>query len=159
MQITEANYFSKEVRSKYLDVSTFKDFIGTPSEEGCEVRALASLSGEYEEEKSTALLLGSLFDEMLLGTPESLMMFKADNPQLFSSKGPTKGMLKSEFQIVNQMVDRCRQDSKFMKYLEGEHQKIMTGTLFGMDWRIKIDLAKDEYEVIILEETDAIGGI
>lgn len=156
MQITEANYFSKEVRNKYLDVSTFKDFIGTPAKEGCESRALAALSGEYEEEKSTALLLGSLFDEMLLGTPKSLMMFKADNPQLFSSKGPTKGMLKSEFQIVNQMADRCRQDSKFMKYLEGEHQKIMTGTLFGMDWRIKIDNYIEHKAIVDLKSTEDI---
>ena len=156
MQITEANYFSKEVRNKYLDVSTFKDFVGTPAKEGCESRALAALSGEYEEEKTTALLLGNLFDEMMLGTPESLIMFKADNPELFSSRGPTKGMLKSEFQIVNQMVDRCRQDSKFMKYLEGEHQKIMTGTLFGIDWRIKMDNYKEHKAIVDLKSTEDI---
>lgn len=156
MQITEANYFSKEVRNKYLDVSTFKDFVGTPAKEGCESRSLAALSGEYEEEKTTALLLGNLFDEMMLGTPESLIMFKADNPELFSSRGPTKGMLKSEFQIVNQMVDRCRQDSKFMKYLEGEHQKIMTGTLFGIDWRIKMDNYKEHKAIVDLKSTEDI---
>lgn len=156
MQITEKNYFSNEVRNKYLDVSTFKDFVGTPAGEGCEARALASLRGKYEEGKSTALLLGSLFDEMMLGTPVSLMEFKADNPELFSSRGPTKGQLKSEYQIVNQMVERCRQDSKFMKYLEGEHQKIMTGTLFGIDWRIKMDNYIEHKAIVDLKSTEDI---
>lgn len=156
MVINESNYFSKEVRNKYLDVSTFKDFVGTPARDGCEARALASLSGEYEQEKTTALLLGSLFDEMLLGTPESLLLFKADNPELFSSRGPTKGQLKSEYAKVYQMVERCKQDPKFMKYLDGEHQVIMTGTLFGMDWRIKIDNYITHKAIVDLKSMESI---
>lgn len=139
MQITENNYFSKEVANKYLDVSTFKDFVGIPAKQGCECRAMARLKGEYEEEKSQALLMGSLVDEMLLGTNESLEKFMTENPQLYSSRGATKGLLKAEYQRANQMVERAKKDKTFMSYLYGEHQKIMTGTLFGMDWRIKID--------------------
>ena len=139
MKLTNDNYFSLDVRNKYLDVSTFKDFVGTPARAGCEARAMASLRGEYEEEKSKALLFGSLVDEMLLGTNESLEAFKAENPELFSSRGATKGQIKAEYALADQMVARARQDAKFMRYLDGEHQRIMTGTLFGVDWRIKID--------------------
>lgn len=156
MVITESNYFSNEVRMKYIDVSTFKDFVGTPARAGCEKRALASLHGEYDEEKTSALLFGSLFDEMMLGTPESLLEFRADNPELFSSRGPTKGMLKSEFHRVYQMVERCKQDAKFMKYLDGEHQKIMTGTLFGVDWRIKIDNHIENKAIVDLKSMESI---
>ena len=139
MKISERNYFSNEVRKQFLDVSDFKSFVGTPAMEGCEERTLASMNGEYATEKSTALLLGSFVDEMLLGTPESLMQFKLENQQMFSSRGETKGQLKAEFRKADGMVERARKDAKFMKYLDGDHQKIMTGTLFGMDWRIKID--------------------
>jgi hypothetical protein len=156
MIITEDNYFSLEVRNKYLDVSTFKDFVGTPAKEGCESRAMASLSGEYSEEKTPALLLGGLIDEMLLGTPESLLKFRSDNPELFSSRGDTKGQLKSEYRKVYQMVERCQQDAKFMKYLDGEHQKIMTGTLFGMDWRIKIDNYIEHKAIVDLKSMESI---
>ena len=64
--------------------------------------------------------MGSLVDEMLLGTNESLEKFMAENPQLYSTRGATKGLLKSEYQRANQMVDRAKQDEKFMRYLDGE---------------------------------------
>ena len=38
-----------------------------------------------------------------------------------------------------ELIEQTKQDEKFMRYLDGEHQKIMTGTIFGVDWRIKID--------------------
>ena len=154
--ITQDNYFSKEVANKYLDVSTFKDFIGTPAREGCEARAVARLKGEFDEEKSQALLMGSLVDEMLLGTNESLEKFKSENPQLFSSRGSTKGLLKAEYQRANQMVERAKQDKKFMTYLDGEHQKIMTGTIFGVDWRIKIDNYIENKGIVDLKTAESI---
>lgn len=139
MKITPENYFSPEVQKKYMDVSIFKDMFGTPAKDGCEARAMAKMRGEFEEEKGKALLIGSLVDIMLTGTEEELEKFKADNPSLYSSRGPTKGQLKSEYLLANQIVDRAKQDRKFMKYLNGEHQVIMTGNIFGLDWRIKID--------------------
>ena len=156
LQITERNYFSKEVANKYLDVSTFKDFVGTPARQGCEARAMACLKGEYEEDKSQALLMGSLVDEMLLGTPESLEKFMEENPQLYSSRGATKGLLKAEYQRANQMVERAKQDEKFMRYLDGEHQKIMTGTIFGVDWRIKIDNYVEGKRIVDLKTAESI---
>lgn len=156
MHITESNYFSLEVINKYLDVSTFKDFVGTPARQGCECRAMARLKGEYKEEKSQALLIGSLVDEMLLGTNESLEKFMAENPQLYSSRGATKGLLKSEYQRANQMVERAKQDEKFMRYLDGEHQKIMTGTIFGVDWRIKIDNYIENKAIVDLKTAESI---
>ena len=151
LHIDESNYFSQEVANRYLDVSTFKEFIGTPARQGCEARAMARLKGEYTEEKTQALLMGSLVDEMLLGTPESLEKFMADNPQLYSSRGATKGLLKAEYQRANQMVERAKKDKVFMSYLYGEHQKIMTGTLFGMDWRIKIDCYREGHFIADLK--------
>ena len=139
MIITEENYFSPEVQEKYMDVSMFKDMFGTPAREGCEARAIAKMRGELVEEKGQALLLGSLVDTLLTGGEHELEKFKTENPSLFSSRGPTKGLLKSEYQRAYQMVERARQDKKFMSYLDGEHQVIMTGNVFGMDWRIKID--------------------
>ena len=156
MQITESNYFSLEVANKYIDVSTFKDFVGMPAKKGCECRAMARLKGEFEEEKSQALLMGSLVDEMLLGTNESLEKFMVENPQLYSSRGATKGLLKAEYQRANQMVARAKQDEKFMRYLYGEHQKIMTGTIFGVDWRIKIDNYIENKAIVDLKTAESI---
>lgn len=155
--ITTDNYFSLEIAKKYLDVSTFKDFVGTPARVGCEDRALARLNGLYREEKTEALLLGSLVDEMLTGTAESLERFKEENPQLYSTRGTTAGQLKSEYRRAEQMVKRAKEDKVFMSYLYGEHQKIMTGTLFGMEWRIKMDCYREGHFIADLKTCSKIN--
>lgn len=155
--ITTDNYFSSEIAKKYLDVSTFKDFVGTPARVGCEDRALARLNGLYTEEKTEALLLGSLVDEMLTGTAESLERFKEENPQLYSTRGTTAGQLKSEYRRAEQMVKRAKEDKVFMSYLYGEHQKIMTGTLFGMEWRIKMDCYREGHFIADLKTCSKIN--
>lgn len=156
MIITEENYFSPEVQRKYMDVSMFKEMFGTPAREGCEARAMAKLNGEFAEEKGDALLFGSLVDVMLTGTKEELLKFMSDNPNMYASKGPTKGQLKVAYQKAHQMVDRARQDEKFMKYLDGEHQKIMTGNIFGLDWRIKIDCYIPGKAIVDLKTCESI---
>lgn len=139
MTLTEMNYYSQEMNKKYLSVSQFKSFVGTPFEEACERKALAELNGEYVREKSDALLIGSYVDTSLTGTEKDMSIFKANNPEIFSSRGPTKGRLKSTYKKANFMIDRVRKDKLMMKTLSGEHQVIMTGTIFGADWKIKID--------------------
>ena len=156
MIITEENYFSPEVQRKYMDVSMFKEMFGTPAREGCEARAMAKLNGEFAEEKGEALLFGSLVDVMLTGTKEELLKFMSDNHNMYASKGPTKGQLKVAYQKAYQMVDRARQDEKFMKYLDGEHQKIMTGNIFGLDWRIKIDCYIPGKAIVDLKTCESI---
>jgi hypothetical protein len=156
MIITEENYFSPEVQRKYMDVPMFKEMFGTPAREGCEARAMAKLNGEFAEEKGEALLFGSLVDVMLTGTKEELLKFMSDNPNMYASRGPTKGQLKVAYQKAHQMVDRVRQDEKFMKYLDGEHQKIMTGNIFGLDWRIKIDCYIPGKAIVDLKTCESI---
>lgn len=156
MIITEENYFSPEVQRKYMDVSMFKEMFGTPDREGCEARSMAKLNGEFAEEKGEALLFGSLVDVMLTGTKEELLKFMSDNPNMYASRGPTKGQLKAAYQKAYQMVDRARQDEKFMKYLDGEHQKIMTGNIFGLDWRIKIDCYIPGKAIVDLKTCESI---
>ena len=59
MILTNENYFSKEADMEYMSVSQFKAF------EQCEAAALASVKGEWERTKTTALLVGSYVDAHL----------------------------------------------------------------------------------------------
>ena len=66
MEITENNYFSKEVCEIYTGSTEIKEFLK------CEACALAKLNGEFEEEKSKAMLVSSYIDESIFiftGTP------------------------------------------------------------------------------------------
>ena len=125
--LTEENYHSPEAKLKYLGSSQFKAF------KACEAAALAEARGEYEPKKTTALLVGSYVDAYYSGTLEQ---FKADNPDIFKKDGT----LKSDYVQAERIIDFLNQDPVMTRYLsEGEHQKIMTGKIAGVDFKIKID--------------------
>jgi len=139
MNLNEGNYFSKEAMTEYCSVSQLKAFIGCPAKAGCEERELAKLHGLYEEEHSDALTIGSYVDIALTGTPEEMEQFMERHPEIFSSRGATKGQLLAKYQNANDMVERAKKDKKFMATLSGEHQRIMVGELFGVPFKVKLD--------------------
>lgn len=126
MILTEKNYFSKEASKFYTGSSQIKKMLS------CEARTLAELNGEWEEEKSDAMLVSSYIDEAISGTLES---FKEQNPQIFTQKGE----LKSQYKIADKVLEQIQNDHMFLKYLSGDHQTIMTGEISGVPVKIKID--------------------
>lgn len=134
--LTAENYYSQEANEKYVSVSQYKDFYGTPDKRGCESMALAKIRGEWETPMTTALMVGSYVDAYFEGT---LPTFAAQHPEIYSSRGKTAGQLKAEYRQASIMIDRASKDDLFMKYMEGEKQVIMTGEIEGVPVKIKID--------------------
>jgi len=132
MILTSENYYSVEANREYLSVSQYKDFVGTLGKRGCEECALAKLEGKWEDEITTALLVGSYVDAHFEGT---LDIFKGKHPEIFTQKGE----LKADYKRANDIISRIERDEYFMKYMSGQKQVIMTGELFGVKWKIKID--------------------
>lgn len=130
--LTADNYYSPEADHRYMSVHQYLDFVGHMGVRGCESRAMAALRGEYQKEKSTAMLVGSYVDSYFEGTLEQ---FKKENPEIFTQKGE----LKANFKQAEKMIVRAERDEKFMLYMSGEKQVIKTGYLFGCDWKIKMD--------------------
>ena len=130
--LTADNYYSPEADHRYMSVHQYLDFVGHMGVRGCESRAMAALRGEYQKEKSTAMLVGSYVDSYFEGTLEQ---FKKENPEIFTQKGE----LKANFKQAEKMIARAERDEKFMLYMSGEKQVIKTGYLFGCDWKIKMD--------------------
>jgi hypothetical protein len=126
MIITSENYFSQEAEMEYFGSSQFKNFME------CESATMARIRGEYKEETSTALLVGSYVDAHFEGT---LDVFKAQNPEIFTKSGS----LKSEYTHAEYIIQRIERDEMFMRYMSGQSQVIKTGELFGVPWKIKID--------------------
>ena len=79
--ITEETYFSKENELKFCGSSQIKSFMD------CEARTMAKINGEWEEEPSTALLVGSYVDSAVSGT---LDIFKAKHPEILKKDGSLK---------------------------------------------------------------------
>lgn len=128
--LTDENYFSEEADKLYMSVSQYKSYLK------CEAAAQAKVDGEYIMPKSNALIEGSYVHAWLEGTQEQ---FKDENPDMFSSKGATKGQLKANFKVADLMIETLKNDKMCMFALEGENEVLMTGELFGVPWKIKID--------------------
>lgn len=126
MILTAENYFSKEAELAYFGSTQFKGF------RECEAKQMAKINGEYAEESSTALLVGSFVDAHFEGT---LDIFRAQHPEIFTQKGT----LKSEYQHAEYIIERIERDEMFMRFMSGEKQTILTGDVFGHPWKIKID--------------------
>lgn len=124
--ITEETYFSKENELKFCGSSQIKSFMD------CEARTMAKINEEWQEEPSTALLVGSYVDAAVSGT---LDIFKAKHPEILKRDGS----LKAEYIKADYILNRIQRDELFMKYISGDHQTIMTGEIANVPIKIKID--------------------
>lgn len=126
MVLTEENYFSPEAEAYYMGSTQFKRF------QECESLALAMIRGEYVEEPSTALLVGSYVDAYFSGT---LPIFRAQHPEIFTKQGG----LKSDYQQAEYIIRRIEADQQFMSAVSGGSQVILTGEIEGVPVKIKVD--------------------
>lgn len=152
MNVTEENYFSSEVNMEYCSNSQYKSFFGGGGIVGCQHKAIAELKCDLIKEPSDSMLLGSYVD-CALTEPELLPKFMEDHPEMFSSRGATKGELKSQFKKGNIMIERVKREPLLMKMLDGEHQKIMVGEICGVPFRIKMDAYQEGKAIVDLKTT------
>ncbi len=103
----------------------------------CEACALALINGEWAEEQTTAMLVGSYVDSHFSGTLEE---FKANNPEIFKRDGE----LKADYQQANIIIQRIESSQAMMKYLTGEMQSCKTGLINGVPFKIRMDSYKPE---------------
>lgn len=120
--ITNDNYFEDEY---YFSVSRFKRF------RDCEKKGMQPWG-----DPTPSMLIGSYVDAYIEGT---LDKFKEEHPEIISTRGASKGGLKSEFQLAERIIDHITKDKIFMQFMSGEKQTIMTGDIMGVPFKIKMD--------------------
>ena len=124
--LTPENYYTDK---EHFSVSLFKRFQKCPA---CAV-------SDFKQEKSKALLLGSFVDEALTGTEESMRQFLFENEKEIFKKGGGKY---AEFVQAEETIERIKEQPLMMHCLSGEHQRIMTGEIEGVPFKIKMDSYK-----------------
>lgn len=125
-KLTNASYYTPEANQLFFSVSQVKDFLK------CEAYAMAKISGEWVEPPTPAMLIGSYVDSYFEGTLEE---FTAAHPEIFKKDGT----LKSDFVKAEEIIKKINNSELFMKCMSGEKQVIMTGNVFEVPWKIKID--------------------
>lgn len=121
IEVNNSNYYTN---TGHMSVSQFKSM-------------LKCQGGKIEEvEKTTPLLVGSYVDSYIEGTLEE---FKKENPQIFSSRGNSKGELKTDFKIAEKVCEYLDNDEVAKKFLSGDKQTILTGVIEDVPFKIKMD--------------------
>ena len=128
MKLTNSNYYSTEANRAFWSTSLFKAF------DKCEASGLAMTRGEYERPETDALLLGSYVDAYFANDIDSFIA--RDGDKMFKKNGE----LYAKFDRANEMIDRVESEPILMSYLEGDKQVIKTAEMFGVPWRIKMDV-------------------
>lgn len=137
--LTAENYFSPEMNMKYMGASQFKAFME------CEAAALAACKGEYIQEETISLLVGSYVDAHF---EKSLDLFRAKKGLLVFTQ---KGELRSEFKQAEVIIQRIERDELFMKYMFGNIQVIRTGEISGIPFKIKMDSYHQKKAIVDLK--------
>jgi len=135
MNLTKENYFSREAEELYMGSSSFKawDIL----HDGCEAREVAKRKGEYIEKDNPALLLGSYVHAWNEG---NLKQFIIDNPSLFTQKGT----LYAKYEVGDKMIEILKNDPLVQRIREGEKEKIFTGEIGGVPFKIAVDILNIE---------------
>ena len=128
MELNNTNYFSPEAMREYWSVSQFKSFLK------CEACGLAEVKREYQREVTDSLLIGSYVDAYFSGEITPFMAMNGD--KMFKKNGE----LLAKFQHADEIIERVKLDPLMMDFLSGEKQVIRTAKLFGVDWKIKMDV-------------------
>lgn len=134
-RLNKDNYHSREANLQYWSASLVKEFLS------CEARAYAELVGEYERPKTEALMVGSYVDAAF-ESDKAFRQFRVENEtELFRKDGK----LRAEYVKAEEMIKRAKSDSVFMRFMQGRHQVVMTATLFGVPFKAKFDVLRDNW--------------
>ncbi len=126
-KLNDENYYGPEANRSYWSVSQYKDFVKCPA------MAMAKLRGEYEQPVTKAMLIGTLVDRWFEGTLDKL---RQESPNIFYCRN---GVLRADFRKADEIIRRLQRDERFMRFMSGEKQKILTFEMFGASWKMKMD--------------------
>lgn len=135
IKLTKSNYYSHDTDFQYMSFSVFRDF------EQCEAATLAKLKGDWEPTSNPEPLLVGNYVHSYFESPKAHQEFvEANKSEILSSRGKTKGQLKSSYKVADGMIKALSEDDFFnYVYAPGDKEVIVTGELFGHQWKGKID--------------------
>ncbi len=136
MQLTYSNYHSPQANQKYMSNSLLKSFV--PLFGGCEAQAMARIRGEWFPPENDAFLVGGYVHAWNSGTMQEFIY--ANSGEMFRQDGrPYK-----KFVYADCMIDTLKNDKVIMTALTGDKEVILTGELYGMPWKVMVDVLNAE---------------
>lgn len=141
MELNSSNYYSREADIEYMSCSQYQAFLR------CEAAEMAYLSGRYKFPESEALIVGNYFHTALESDEAHEEFCKEHLDDIYKYKidkltgEPIITGKYAPYVKADEMIRACIEDEGIQKLIleEGEAEKIMTGEIFGIKWKIALD--------------------
>ena len=151
MELTRDNYYTPEADREFMSCSQYQGWCE------CEAKQYAKLNGYWVDEPKEAFIVGNYFHTYFEG-PEAHAQFKREHlediykTRIDKKTGETiiTGMY-AAYEQVEKMIKVAERDELIQSLIAwpGENEVIMSGVLFGVPWRIRIDKYCPDMRVII----------
>lgn len=139
MTLTNSNYHSTDANKAFWSVSLYKAF------DKCEASGLAQVRGQFHREETDSLLIGSYVDAYFSETMDEFVGEHSDT--MFKKNGE----LYAKYETANRCINAVECQPLMMDYLDGEKQVVKTANLFGVDWKIKMDVYRPDERIVDLK--------
>lgn len=157
MELTRDNYYTPEADREYMSCSQYQDFLE------CEAAAMAKIHGLYVPEETEALLVGNYVHTALESEEAHEDWCRTHMDKVYkmtTSKVTGEVMITGKyaaFEKADKIIQVFVTDPVFQKFIlmEGEEERIMTGELFGIKWKIRLDKYIPSSRMIIDYKTAA----
>lgn len=157
ISLNSDNYYSLEADREYMSCSQYQDFLS------CEAAAMAKLKGIYTPKKSEALTVGNYFHTALESEESHAAFCDANFSDIYKTSVSKKtGEVTitgkyAPYVTADKMIQACYDDPLISSliYMTGENEVIMTGVLFGVPWKIRLDKYISDKRLIIDWKTTA----
>ena len=136
--LTKEDYYTPEADQAYMSCSLYDMYLE------CEAAALAKEQGRYRPTPSRAFILGNYFHTFFESEEAHEEFCEKNAPELYtlSSLKPGKSPQKrADVEQIDLMIDVVMKDELMRRFVEmpGENEAVMTGHIFSMPWRIRMD--------------------
>ena len=148
MNLNAENYYGTEADSEYMSCSQYMGF------KECEAKQIAILQGRWQDEPSEAFIVGNYFHSYFEGEESHRDFCRRHELDIYKSKTDKKtgevavsNEKYAPYERADSMINTIRRDRFIRQFIEmqGEHEVVMTGTLFGVPWRVRIDKYVPEF--------------
>lgn len=155
--LTRDNYYTREADWAYMSCSQYQGFLE------CEAKQMAKLQGRFVEEPSEALIVGNYVHTYMEGDEPHNEFVNEHFNDIFKTKEDKKTSLTvvtgkyAAYVTADAIIDCINRDTTLTQFREmpGNIEEIMTGEIFGVPWRIRMDKRIPDSRIIIDWKTSA----
>ena len=158
MNLTRENYYTRDADLAYMSCSQYQSFME------CEAATMARITGRYTGTESREAFLVGNYVHSYLESEEAHKEFLDEHfDDIFKTAIDRKSgdvIVKGKyapFERADRMIETLMNDRVIRSFIDmpGQNEVIMTGTLFGLPWRIRMDKYLPERSMIIDYKTVA----